>query len=370
MEEKEKRIFKFDRSPDEAHYFNLKLYELKKLERDLDEKIDDGSKVINRRIKPIFEEVNERENALNNKLKILEIPIELQFSHKIVDTLKGTHIVEDIETPKETGTTLRDIEMSSKEIIKNIKRKIDNVINLVEDINDLVSIERDFMQCIDECITIKEKVKEIFDTEEFKPKIEQFETEINRIRNEYSDFAKTISSKSRINDIKRAIGDFEKNCNSWKKNLLTIKDDALNKWISYKTKTVKFTKRVKDMLNLLSKSHKINISNVNEKIELLHQRIEPEKIEELKDKISSLEKLKEDIRKSAMNIAENFITPSEAKVLDILYSKKDDKLNWISYEDLLKEIEEKYEMTVEEAEKALKNLVSKGYVLRGFSLSI
>lgn len=371
LEEKAKKTFKFNRTPEEAHYFNLKFYILEKLGHELEEEIEDINRFLNR-IKPIFEEIRERENDLNNKLKILEIPDECRFSNKVLDALKSVHIVGDIETHdyKQSGITLRDIEKSSKDIVKDVKRKIDILINLTDSLDDLILTEKDFVLYVKKYNRLKEKVGEIFDTEEYVPLVKQFKNKIRRIKSQYDNFINSLSNKSDINEIKKGAHAFEENCINWKKDLSKEENIFIDEWRSYKSKMIKFTRRVKDLLHLLSKSHKIYTKEIDEKIEHLLQKIKPEKIEDLKYKISKLEKLKNEIRSNAMKIAEEFITPTEAKILDILYSKRDEKMEWISYEDLVKEVVDKYKLSADDVRKALENLLSKKYVLQGFSLYI
>ncbi|HEC88412.1 MAG TPA: hypothetical protein ENI52_03755 [Thermoplasmata archaeon] len=366
-----KRIFKFDKPMKDAYYFNIKLFELKKLQNKFEENSGNINKFIVR-IKPFFEELNDGENEIHNKLKIKEISDEYRISKNILNVLKSYQITKNIETQsyRESRIKLRDIEKSSKEIIKEIRWRMNSMNDITDSLGGIVNKEKDLLFDLEYGKNFKEKIISTFDINKFKIQIEEFESKIAQIEEEYNKIATNF--RTREKDVKRIeedIAELRKTMGNWKESIDNAKNIFQDEWNLYKQKTVKFIKRVKEMLILLSKKHEIERGKIDKKIEELSQKIKCS-LDELEDKISFLENIKKEISQTAINIAKKYISDSEAEVLYILYSKKDEKSKWITYEELVREIKEKHEMDENDIKVSLEKLVSKKYILHGFSLSL
>ena len=370
LSDEEKNEFMFNKDITTSHYFNIKLFKLDQLKIKLDSKIKEITRFIER-IKPYFENINERERDFRDKLKIKVIPEKYRISLSVLSALKSYQTISediDVQDYRDSGIKLRNIEKATKEISKEITKKIDRIANVMDASDKLLIKERDFLSELSRGKEMKEKVRTLFDTDEYHNEIEKFENEISQIEKEYGKIAKDVE-KEKFN-IAENLTELEKLLDHWNLSIDKAENILKDEWTVYREKSIKFTRRVEEILNLLSKKHEIEFDEIEKRVEEFLKRIELSLEKALDDKISLLEIIKKEIEDLASKITDKYISSNEKKVLDVFYAKKDEKQKWITYEELVNEIMEKYGIPENDVDTAIDKLISKKYILSGLSLSL
>lgn len=370
LDKDKKKDFKFDKSPEDASYFNIKLFQLGDYKETLDERIEDNSKIVER-INGLFDELNKKEGELKNKLGVKEIPEEYKISKNVLDYLKSHRSViekAELEDYKECGIKLRDIENAAKGIHGSIIERINELIDCVSILEDIIPKEKQFLSNLEISRKFKEKIKGIFDIENFRGYVPDIEKELDRLDEEYNNKSKTFELL-KGDDLKKRIKDLEKTIDEWINSIKNTTLELENAWKDYSAKTIKFVERIKELLKLIPEKHQAKIEEIKERIGELQEKVKPD-IYKLEDRLSILEGIKREIREKTHKLMTKFLSKEEIVVLGVLFAKHDEGLKWITLDIVKGEATEKYKLNQTQVEEAINGLISKKYLRHGVALPL
>lgn len=351
----DKLDFKFDNELKNAHYFNIKLFELEKIKIAIYKRLQIIDKLIYRN-KTQFENLNKKLSKYEGIIKGVPAVPKYKISYHVYETLLSV----DTEIEKEFSDIddtikLADIEKRTKNEVEDIEDKLETILKLINFVKDSLEQEKQLIKSIKNYKNEIDKIKKIFDTDDLLRKANDFEGVVHRIEKEYSD----------INPLELEETDEDPIyiLDRWYEVLKLAYIQVLNDWKEYQKNTFIFTSKVENMSSIIKmdSDEKNSIKELKNTIEKIVSQPIPKtkpanEIESLKSKLSS--KLEFIIKKH--------LKGNEIPMLEILQSVKE-KSKWIDY-DKIKKIALKKGMDENDINIALNGLIDKGYLQRGFSL--
>lgn len=348
--------FYFNKKVDHAHYFNIKLFELKKLKEQFNDNVNSVRKLIERN-RRAFNNINDRWGEYRRHITTLDIPQSYKISYYIYKKIK----MDEMDSSETSYTTNRDVKLSwiEKQLKEKEKAINDKLTTLLEQINDLKNLakkEEKFLLCVEKSKDFVEKIDHILDIKNLKAMVNSFKEKVSRLEKEYE----------KLNPIEIAENKTE-NPNDfierWIETLKFDKNDIYREWERFVQSTfLEFINRIKKICNLL-KQKGINTVVVEKRVEKLSNSVKTP-LDKLKYSASSLKSEKDMISEELKKLIDPFLTTNEFRVLGILESVKG-KSKWVDY-DKIKQKALK-EMNEDALQEALESLLSKGYLKKGFS---
>ncbi|BAW32118.1 conserved hypothetical protein [Methanothermobacter sp. MT-2] len=353
----DKDQFYFNKKIDHAHYFNIKLFELKKLKEQFNDNVNIIKKLIDRN-RRAFENINERWREYKRHITTLDIPPNYKISYCISEKMK----LDEIDNNETAHTINRDVKLSwiEKQLKEKEKAINDKLTTLLEQINDLKSLakkEENLLLCLEKSKDFVKKIDYIFDIKNLKIIVTSFKEKVLRLEKEYEELDPIEIAENKTENPKDFI-------ERWIETLKFDKDNIDQEWKHFVQSTfLEFINRSKKICKLL-KQKGINTAAVEKRVEELSNSVKTP-LNKLEYSASSLKGEKDIIREELKKLSDPFLTTNEFRVLEILESVKG-KSKWVDY-DKIKQKALK-EMNEDALQEALGGLLSKGYLKKGFSL--
>lgn len=351
----DKLDFRFDKSLNNAHYFNIKLFELEKLKESIDKRLAIIDKLMYRN-KTQFENLNSKLTRYETIIKGIPVVPKYKISYHVYKALLNV----DTEIEREFSDIndiikLQDIEKRTKNEVQDIDDKLEKILTLVNFVKTSMEKEKKLIKFIDTNKNEIKRIKLIFDTDKLIKSANDFSGTVLRIEKEYLN----------INPLKLEETDEDPTSiiDRWYEVLKFSYIEISKKWKEYQKETFEFTSKVDNILSIVKiESNELNnIRTLNNDIKsIISKPISKTKpaseIESLKSKLSS--ELETTITK--------VLKGNQLPMLEIIQSIKATS-HWIDYDKIKISALEKG-MTEKDIEDALNGLIDKGYLQRGFSL--
>jgi len=357
--------FKFDKeNPADGFYFNIKFYLFQTAHNDFFEKTKKIEILFNN-INPIFDELNNLEGAVNSQLKIKDIPEKYRISNLILHALKEQKNINlNEKIPCENEMKLKDIEKMIKHYARDITKKINSKDQSLHLSEEFLENEKNFLTFLDECKTQFTKLQKIFNTPDQKKIFDRINGSFKMLISKYEDYTLT----NNVSDNKKTIREAEKFVDSIKSEIDENLKEFESEWTQYRIDTNIFLKKVDEILSLISKKQEINLESINEKCTFLKEKIGQD-INIFNDSFSNLEKIKEEITAIAYEELHKILTKEETKVLEVLIAYSGSNQKWTPIKIVIDELG-KNGIDPSKSEQIIKNLIKKGYLTPGLSLTI
>ncbi|MEN6554089.1 MAG: hypothetical protein ABFC34_14520 [Methanobacterium sp.] len=355
----DKGNFKFDKSLENAHYFNLKLFKLEEMKDILSENIKHIEKLIYKN-KTQFNQINSMQSKLEQQLKTKNINPKYKISYYIYKGLISADLEkDDSDEISELNLKLSEIEKISKGKVDDITEKLQAALSLLSYLEESMKKEKNLIDSIERNKEKIEQIEKTLNIPELKEKAQNFKTKVLRIENEYR--------KMDPMELEDEDDDPTFFIEKWDEVLRISEREISKSWEEYKKNNIEFIKKVDNTLNLIkNKSNSLEGMNDVKKLNQNFKEKNLKTIYETKLSASEFELLKEEIRYKLKEIISKELKPNEHQLITNMQSIKT-KSKWIDYTKI-REFSQAEGMTNEEIERALEGLVSKGYLEKGFNL--
>lgn len=362
------REFRFDVKPSKtAHYFNLRLFELKKLKNRFYSTATSLEKQLSRN-KNSFKTINNDIISLKKQFDTLSIDKKYLISYKLYNDISLSGFSSNGNSDLVDDIKLSELEVRAESKIEKIRSDLRNTIININSVEETLNEEIKLLKDIDLHKKNIEIVKDIFDLDWLKEYVKNYQEDLLRIESEYL--------KSDPIELKKQDNKTSFFVEKWRTNLESkYNKGILEAWAYFISEIQKDIRKMEKSINTVTKMQE----NAGKDFE----KEDKEKIQELlnvlkKIKLSTkdpLEKQKsasktKDIMVETQNswrdILDKYLNKYEQKLLDII-EELSNKSKWIDYEDIC---EKALERNIDEKtlRKACEELVSKKYIQKGFSI--
>lgn len=361
----EKCKFKFNiKPPENAYFFNLRVYRLNNL---LDDYMNEASSISKqlKRNKSHFETINYDISSLKEQYDILNVEDKKRISYQLYKDISFSDL-KNQEPQFINNIKLSVLDSRSKDemdkIRKNYREKQKNI-TLVEDV---LEKETELLDAIDSYKNELNDLKKVFDYDWLKKHVESFEYHLSRIETEYKTFDLLKLKKKHITfnieKWKKTIDQHYKNeiTDVWKYFILDIKKD-----INKIEKSIKTVKNIhKNSEKDFDKRDENQIDAIIKKLEIIKKL----NSYPLKDDYSAAQ-IKDSVAKMQnrwREILRKYLDEHEENLLDVI-QELSTKSRWIDLEHIYEKALEK-DIDKNTVDVACQNLLNKKYLQQGFSI--
>jgi len=336
--------FKFNNSPSSAYYYNLKLYFLRREEREFKTKKTD----IDARLRPLWRKLEDlkrkKQDVLVTLSSIREEP-KLELTNELFKELHSIGV-----DPGEERINPRNLNELKEKIIEHVyelRKRLEKVDKLLYHFDELMQREKSLLERIDENEQILNVAKRVFDDGE-KKELDKHLMEFESIKGEYHGIS---LQKGSLRDVLEHLTDLVY-------KLRTKKQDIMGIWKNYREKQLEFINYYERVLELV----KID-GDLRTELESLIGNFKETLKEDIRDQevpASRIDTLKLEVRNEFERGMKNYLSSDELKLLEEIDSMKGKGV--IDYEKIKERALEKDI----DFEKAREGLIQKGYIRLGF----
>lgn len=370
LDSKERKAFFYNQSEDAAHYHNLKLMQIEKSSEDLREKIESLKKRHISDIEKTFEELENAQTELSNKITVWDIEKDFIVSRSILEHLKRKQIsiAREGEKRELKESTLSDIKGYTEDIGGEILERLDSLDNCVDELEEILNNEKALKSEIKECEQFYSSVSQIFNVEEYEEASQELKIALDDVKDQYQEKADMNLSDS-AETFEKQIGDLKKDLDSLREPLLDSKEEIEERWSEYRKQTKEFINRINEFLELIKKKGEVEEKNIKKQESELKSEVDYESVIELDISLSTLESKKQKIRNELYEAVSEFLDREEARILEIVIEKTKGKSDqWVSIPDFQEEVEQEMDMESDIIKAKLQKLVEEDYLEGGVSL--
>lgn len=363
LEEKLFNIFNYSKDYTNSPYYNLKFYLMEiqstKLENKMSKIKTEFLRILNK-----FEEIENRNNEIKSELKDLE--------KKSKNAKIAKHMFKKLKAPsfvagdlKEIGHDIYVIDLVEKaeKRITDIRKRIKLITEYTTFIEELSKDEKIIVAKINGYKSDCQKIKEIFNIDEYKNDVQNFEDKLEEFEINYENM-----------DIDKFI---EKNRKQSGKEL-RFKVDKIGKiktkieleWENFNLDIENSISNHEKIICLLMKKENLSENNELEEIKKEFEEVKKYLSKPLlhsKKSAKEINQITEDLSLKAKKIIEKYLSDDEQYVFMTLESIN---TKWLDFDKIKQIILERNNMDEDILEKTIENLVKKGYMQKGFSLTI
>lgn len=363
------RKFYFRNEEKKAYYFNVKYYLIK----DKSDKILNEISKCEEKIEKILEEFRSIEQKIietKNKIKKVENNIcpHCKISKSIIKLLDkfSSNVLREVEASEFEKIALEEI----KDFVRTNKSKIEE--NLKEIEKNLVILEKisneeaNFIQAKSSASKLVNKLRVIFDTKESKEYLKRIEKVLKNIDKNYNTLI--FPKGNKFTNLVEVSGNIENRFRNFISEINDAKKDVETFWKTYKNEIQGFNTQMRSIIVLFEERYHLDFSNIKSKLSKMNEIIKL-KLNELSVPLSSIEKLKQEIKKEIYEKVKNVIRPTEYNVLQFL-TKKIRESKWISTEELEIGAIEELNIDREKLNDALENLIKLKLIKKGVTLAM
>ncbi len=339
---KDLNLFKYNKTPSEAYYFNLKLYLIKdkvnsfnRFSKQIEDSLDESKRSI--------DEIKRERINFEPKFKAINVPEELRISREFYSKIKDISIDGDLKEIE--VSSLYQLKEKLKEETSKLRKKFYDANDRRKSLKGLIKREDNLLKEINEQKKLLEIIDHIFDTEFLKSDKDNFKKRLTEIISYYEGNTETlIKNINEFDDLSSRLG----------KNLSSLK----NAWAEYIKKQKGFLNDHKKVLECVDvdDEKRRSLSNIlNEFKNKLDENIENQRVS-----AKELEDLRANIKKEFEDRLKPYLDQDELNLLKTINSIRGKGI--IDYEM----IKEKASENNINFEKAHKGLINKGYIKLGF----
>jgi hypothetical protein len=381
FKEEEKKGFFFNKNEEDSYYFNPKLYIMStpfEKAKDVREEIKRAVEELERHLKALDEKQEKIEFALKSK----KVGKEYKISYLILEILN--QLTKNI-IPQAKPLRMEKLELKNlfKQYIQSNIQTIDSNLNslseCIDSFDKLYKTEEEFMNSLEEYLSLSNHVRSVFDTGEYAITAENFSNKMNNIKSKYKGYSEGIHLEEPSLLLKK-IKDLKKKIDGLKEELIYGGEkEILSKWEDYVKETKNFTSNIEYIVDTLRKQAQLNVEEI---------QIDPKKIEEIKNKLnyirdcvsvnikefnsklSELEKMKNNMRDVLYDMLNNILTKDELRLLEYIVGELRGKTNrWLSVEEIYQFAKSNLQLDHSEVGEALKKLVNRKILKEGITLA-
>lgn len=343
-------LFKFNRKPSDAYYFNLKLYLIKdkiksfnNVSKQIEDSLDESKRII--------DEIKKKRTNFERKFKATSVPEELKISREFYAKIKDISIDGDLKAIK--VPSLDQLKKRLKEVTSKLEKKLDDGSILLAILEDLIKREDELLREFNKQEDLLKIINDIFDNDKLNLDKDNFKKRLKEIRSDYDANTETfIKDRKKLDrllseKLDRLLSDLKRNL-----------DSLENKWSSYIEEQQRFLKdyeKIRKSLGVDEETHRVLSEILTDFENKLNEDIKNQRLS-----AKELEDLKANIKKEFENRLRDYLNPDEIKLLKSMNSIKGKGI--IDYEMIKKEASKKKI----NFEKAYKGLIAKGYIKLGF----
>lgn len=368
LDENEINEFRFDVKPSEnAHYFNLRLFTIKKFKKAFESIAESLEKQISRN-QNLFKVIDNDIIAIKKQFGMIDVNKEYRISYKLYNdiSLDGINKNGDVEVIEEINLSeLEDRTDSKSSKIKADLKDIFYNINSVEDtLKEEIKLLKDFERFKNNI----DIAKHILDVDWMLDYVNNFEEDLLRIENEYLtsdplELKKRDEKTSFIVELWRT--NLESKYNNiiyevWKYFINKIQDDISKTEKSINT----FIQKQKNAGKVFKEEDKEKINNIINNLEEI-KKITKKPLEKQQPASITNDRMLENLN-NWRDILDEYLDKYEQKLWDII-EELSGKSKWIDFEDICKKAIDEH-IDEKTLQKSLEELVSKKYIQKGFSI--
>ena len=359
-------VFGFKKNNTAKPFFNIKFYLIEEKKGLLDDKI----RKIQKKIESIdikFDEINDRQDELKERLDRIKKTISKnnKLAYYMYKELEKADIISNNPVkPLEDNLELSALLKSTENSIKEIGDRIGLVIKLTEFIDTIGKTEETFLEILKNTKGSSIKYNNLCDLDCFKNDLKRLDDEIKKYETIYED-----TDLEEFKDDKNKRKNIVKDLEMYSKNLNLSKDSLELEWDTFQNENERDASKLNKIIRIIVKKEEIKdkeeIKEIKDSISNL-QDLTKIKLEDTNKPASYFENLKENLNTESYKIINKYLANDERKLLLTLESIKS---GWLDYDEI-KSITKELGMEKNSFDEAIQGLVEKGYLQRGFLLTV
>jgi len=368
-------LFDHRKQTDEYPYFNVKLFIIDSLAEKFNVIIENALSGLEK-ISKKFNGINTNIQKISLTIKSKEFTKRYVLSSILLKYLRTClrDLMPSLKETKITNKSITELEEIVDQYLEPIEENVDAMQKLIGYMRDLYEEEKSLLEKISKTKSYMGKANEIFDLEDYKPKLEEIEENFNTLLARLNSLPDEILShleedpKEFLNYVTREpdLIDHLKDVSS---GLNQIKDELVDIWNSYKRSTLEYLERLTRTINVVKRKHKelsSRLATLLNDIDLLKFKIDGEFIT-LTIKLSKIEKEKINLRNKFYEPIKNILNEEEVLVLEtVVELSRRSGMIWV--EQIYNE--RKLNIDSHKIDEILLKLVKEGYLKLGVSLAV
>ncbi|RSN71495.1 hypothetical protein [Candidatus Methanodesulfokora washburnensis] len=380
FKEEEKKNFFFNKNEEDAYYFNPKLYIMStsfKKAKDVREEIKKAVEELERHLKTLDEKQERIESALRSK----KVGEKYKISYLILGILN--QLTKNI-IPQAKPFKIEKLELKNlfkhhiQPNIQIINSNLDSLSECIDSLDKLYKTEEEFTNSLEECLSLSDHIRSIFDIGEYVTAAENFGNKVNDIKSKYEKCSEEVRLEEPSPLLKK-IKELKKKIDDLKEGLIYGEKEIYLKWEDYVKETKNFTSNIEYIIDTLRKQAQINVREI---------QIDPKRIEEIKNeldrirncvsvnikefnlKLSELEQMKNNVRDVLYDTLKNILAKDELRLLEYIVGEIRGKIKkWLSAEEIYQFAKSNLQLDHSKATEALKKLVDLKILKEGITLA-
>lgn len=371
FKKEDQNVFFFDREEEEACYFNPKLYKMEQFKDKFDDLKQNRASVMEE-IDKIFDELNEKLSGVEIRGKAMAVEKQHKVSTDVLRVLKALlrDILPGIEPVSYESITLGQIRKRMGENKEYIISTLENLDKCFELLEETIEDETTILERLSDGLKFVKHIKWIFDIDDYRKHVANLRLKIKEAKQTHKKLREAIILENAEKMLKQ-IGETRDALRELDKDIKKREEKADEAWSGYVEETKDFIEDVNSFLALLrKKKYKILYKPIEKGLTSLEENISVKDVRELSFKLSELEEIKEEARKSFYKAIEPVLSEKDVKILQLIMNKtKVEGRAWLSNTELRQITKKDLQIEPKELDQFLQKLIKKGLLKPGISLS-
>jgi len=369
--EEDLKKFYFRLSEEDAFYFNPKLYKIEQFKNKLNDVLQRSVSII-REINEIFKELDEKFSDIEYLFRTIALEKKCKVSTNILKVLQVLlkDTLPEVKPIHYESVTLRQVMDRMKENKEYIVSTLENLGKCFERLEETIGDEKTFLERLSDALEFVKHIKWIFDIDYYGKYVANLSSKIKEVKQTYTKLREAIVLENaerllkQIDEARDALSELDK-------DIKKREEEADEAWSGYMEETEVFIEDLNSFLTLLrKKKYKISYKPIEEKLTSLEENISVKDVRKLSFKLSELEEIKEEARKSFYKAIEPVLSEKDVKILQLIMNKtKVEGRAWLSNTVLCQIAKKDLQLEPKELDQILQKLIKEGFLKPGISLS-
>jgi len=371
--DEEKKKFGFSMEEEAAYYFNPKIFVMSGLLEKARQVLEDIEKKTTELSKQL-DELVDRQKSLEEKLSSKRIDEKYKLTHSILRTLHQLSIAYSQLNPvRLEKLKIKKLMEYLKENIKGLHDHVDKLESCASSLDKLFKEEEDFVKLLEASADFVLHILSVFDIESYDEEARRFSDLVKEVISQYEEFARVIQPKS-PEEIQQAIRESSKKIEHFGARLENGKDGINKMWNRYVEEAREFINDIENMMKVLKRfiMDPEREKEVRKILSELNDHINVKSPENLRKKLSELERMKQKVRDSLYEALKDVLTREELSLVEYIVrrigGKKREKA-WLPLKEVYDLAKRDLGLDSPKTEEILKKLIELGILKQGVTLA-
>jgi len=362
--------FFYDRTDDDASWFNIKVWRLRTIDEENNDKISNYIEKILLQSEAKLDQLNTFERDIGTRLNALEAGSKGELTSQMLEMARNVDIHASTQLERKRRVNLADVRRYCENVGTRALAMLGSVRDCVVRIDNIKELESSFYKSLENANTHVNWAVQTLDIEPWKASADNLKSILDLVASGYSD----LKPKERSQDssvMLALLKDWQKKMPALEQKTVAVADQVTRLWADYLSELQGFVSGARHIVQLARERHQIASGSAFEyELEQLDKVLEKKDPQSLKSPISRLEPIKARSRRLMYSLIEPILSSQEVNILQAvlrLIEAREEK--WLPLSEAHKELGKELDLTGKELDELLKGLISKKFLKGGVALS-